>query len=61
MRSPRPARSSARFAVCSHALRVYLEHVTQEDPERKARLMKGLDGFLERDRDQGLFDLPTRV
>ena len=29
----------------------YLEHVTQDDPERKARLMKELAGFLERDRD----------
>ena len=36
----------------------YLEHVTQDDPERKARLMKELAGFLERDRDRGLFDLP---
>ena len=36
----------------------YLKHVTQDDPERKARLMKELDGFLERDRDRGLFDLP---
>ena len=36
----------------------YLEHVTQDDPERKARLMKELDSFLERDRDRGLFDLP---
>ena len=36
----------------------YLEHVTQDDPERKARLMKELDGFLERDRDRGLFGLP---
>ena len=36
----------------------YLEHVTQEDPERKARLIKELDGFLKRDRDRGLFDLP---
>ena len=26
----------------------YMEHVTQTDPDRKARLMKGLDGFLER-------------
>ena len=25
-----------------------MEHVTQADPERKTRLMKGLDGFLER-------------
>ena len=29
----------------------YMEHVTQTDPDRKDRLMKGLDGFLERDRD----------
>ena len=38
----------------------YLEHVTQDDPERKARLMKELDGFLERDRDRALFDLPRK-
>ena len=31
--------------------------VTQTDPDRKARLMKGLDSFLERDRDRELFDL----
>ena len=36
----------------------YLEHVTQTDPESKARLLKGLDEFLERDRDRELFDLP---
>ena len=38
----------------------YLEHVTQDDPERKARLLKELDDFLERDRDRELFDLPPR-
>ena len=38
----------------------YMEHVTQTDPDRKARLMKGLDGFLERDRDRALFDLSPR-
>ena len=38
----------------------YLEHVTQDDSERKARLMKELDGFLERDRDRELFDLPGK-
>ena len=38
----------------------YLEHVTKDDPERKARLMKELDGFLERDRDRELFDLPPK-
>ena len=36
----------------------YIDHVTQTDPESKDRLMKGLDGFLERDRDRELFDLP---
>ena len=35
----------------------YLEHVTQADPERRARLMKGLDVFLERGRDRELFSL----
>ena len=38
----------------------YLEHITQDDPERKARLMKELDGFLERDRDRELFGLASR-
>ena len=38
----------------------YLEYVTQNDPERKARLMKELDGFLERARDRELFDLPQK-
>ena len=38
----------------------YMEHVTQTDPDRKARLMKGLDGFLERDRDRELFDLAPK-
>ena len=38
----------------------YMEHVTQTDPDRKARLMKGLDGFLERDRDRELFDLDPK-
>ena len=39
----------------------YLEHVTQTDSDRKARLMKGLDVFLERDRDRELFDLPNKA
>ena len=38
----------------------YLEHVTQADPDRKARLMKELDDFLERDRDRELFDLAPK-
>ena len=39
----------------------YLEHVAQDDPERKARLIKELDGFLERDRDRELFGLQPRA
>ena len=39
----------------------YMEHVTQTDPDRKDRLMKGLDGFLGRDRDRELFDFPPRL
>ena len=35
----------------------YLEHVTGDDPEKRDRLMKGLDVFLERDRDRELFNL----
>ena len=38
----------------------YMEHVTQTDSDRKARLMKELDVFLERDRDRELFDLPNK-
>ena len=36
----------------------YMEHITAIDPAAKDRLMKGLDGFLDRDRDRALFDLP---
>ena len=36
----------------------YLEHLTGDDPARRDRLRKDLDGFLERDRDRELFDLP---
>ena len=38
----------------------YMERVTQTDPDHKARLMKGLDGFLERDRDRELFGLASK-
>ena len=38
----------------------YLEHVTGDDPGKRDRLMKGLDGFLERDRDRELFDLAPK-
>ena len=35
----------------------YLEHVTGDDPDKRDRLIKGLDVFLERDRDRELFGL----
>ena len=38
----------------------YLEHVTGNDPGKRDRLMRGLDVFLERDRDRELFDLPHK-
>ena len=62
------ARIRGRISVRERKLRTrrlilmgsYLEHVTQNDPERKARLIKELDEFLERDRDRELFDLPRK-
>ena len=38
----------------------YIDHVTQSDPHSLERLLKGLDEFLERDRDRELFDLAPR-
>lgn len=38
----------------------YIEHVTGNDPDKRDCLMKGLDGFLERDRDRKLFDLAPK-
>ena len=38
----------------------YMEHVTGNDPEKRDHLIKGLDVFLERDRDRELFDLPHK-
>lgn len=35
-----------------------IEHVTGGDPGKRDRLLKGLDVFLERNRDRELFDLP---
>ena len=35
----------------------YMEHVTGNDPEKRDHLIKGLDVFLERDRDRELFEL----
>ena len=39
----------------------YLEHVTGDDPDKRDRLIKGLDVFLERDRDRELFGLPNKA
>ena len=36
----------------------YIDSVSQADPVSMARLMKGLDEFLERDQDRALFNLP---
>ena len=38
----------------------YLEHVTGNDPDKRDRLIKGLDVFLERDRDRELFELAPK-
>ena len=35
----------------------YLEHVAGNDPDKRDRLIKGLDVLLERDRDRELFEL----
>ena len=37
----------------------YIEHRTQADPAEHDRLLQGLNGFLERDQDRAIFDLPT--
>ena len=34
-----------------------MEYITANDEAAKDRLMKGLDSFLEQDRDRKLFDL----
>ena len=51
------ARERKRRTRCLILIGSYMEHVTQTDPDLKARLMKGLDSFLERDRDRELFGL----
>ena len=38
----------------------YIEHTTQGDPTKQDQLIKGLDGFLERDQDRAVFGLPPR-
>ena len=37
-----------------------MEHLTQADPVKRDHLIKGLDVFLERDRDRELFNLPNK-
>ena len=53
-------RNRKRRTRCLILIGSYMEHVTQTDLDLKARLMKGLDGFLERDRDRELFNLASR-
>ena len=53
-------RNRKRRTRCLILIGSYMEHVTQTDPALKDRLMKGLDGFLERDRDRELFDMPPK-
>ena len=38
----------------------YMEHITANDEAAKDRLMKGLDGFLDRDRDRESFGLTPK-
>ena len=38
----------------------YLDDIIQNDPVSMKRVRKGLDEFLERERDRELFDLPLR-
>ena len=37
-----------------------MEHITVNDEAAKDRLMKGLDSFLERDRDRELFGMTPK-
>ena len=53
-------RNRKRRTRCLILIGSYMEHVTQTDLDLKARLMKGLDSFLERDRDRELFDLAPK-
>ena len=38
----------------------HLDHCMETDLDSKTRAMKGLNGFLERDRDRALIDLPPK-
>ena len=37
-----------------------MEHLAEDNSARRTSLLKGLDGFLNRDRDRELFDLPPK-
>ena len=37
-----------------------MEHLAEDNSARRDSLLKGLDGFLNRDRDRELFDLPPK-
>ena len=50
---------AVRLLRCATALRV--TPLPANDPQKRDRLMKGLDVFLERDRDRELFDLPNKA
>ena len=41
-------------------LGTYLDHCMQTDTESEPRVMKGLDEFMERDRNRAVFGLPPR-
>ena len=41
-------------------LGTYLDHCMETDPISKTQAMKGLDEFMERDRDRAVFGLPPR-
>ena len=36
----------------------YIEHVTGDDPGKRDSLRQGINGFLKRDRNRELFDMP---
>lgn len=38
----------------------YKAHAVERDPDARARLLRKFDGFLMRDQDRELFDLPPR-
>ena len=55
--NPAPAAERKRRTRRLILMGSYLEHVTGNDPDKRDRLIKRLDVFLERDRDRELFEL----